>query len=78
MLVFVVRRNPMRFAFFGLLACAMLPSLTLGQAPAFKVSPEESKIDFSVKASVALGQIRQMGRNVSISVHGCFDRRDGY
>jgi polyisoprenoid-binding protein YceI len=32
----------------------MLPSLTLGQAPVFKVTPEESKIDFSVKASVAL------------------------
>ena len=44
----------MRFAFFGLLTCAMLPSLTLGQAPVFKVTPEESKIDFSVKASVAL------------------------
>ena len=44
----------MRCAFFGLLACAMLPSFTLGQAPVFKVSPEESKIDFSVKASVAL------------------------
>jgi polyisoprenoid-binding protein YceI len=54
MLLSVVRRNPMRFAFFGLLACGMLPSLTLGQAPVFKVSPEESKIDFSVKASVAL------------------------
>jgi polyisoprenoid-binding protein YceI len=44
----------MRFAFFGLLACAMLPSLTLGQAPVFKITPELSKIDFSVKASVAL------------------------
>jgi polyisoprenoid-binding protein YceI len=44
----------MRFAFFGLLACAVLPPFTLGQAPVFKVTPEESKIDFSVKASVAL------------------------
>jgi len=44
----------MRFAFFGLLVCAMLPSYALGQAPVFKVTPEESKIDFSVKASVAL------------------------
>ena len=44
----------MRIAFFGLLVCAMLPSCTLGQAPVFKVTPEESKIDFSVKASVAL------------------------
>jgi polyisoprenoid-binding protein YceI len=52
--LFVIRRNPMRFAFFGLLTCAMLPSLTLGQAPVFKVTPEESKIDFFVKASVAL------------------------
>jgi polyisoprenoid-binding protein YceI len=53
-MLFVYRRNPMRFAFFGLLACAVLPSFTLGQAPVFKVTPEESKIDFSVKASVAL------------------------
>jgi hypothetical protein len=44
----------MRFAFFGFLACAVLPSFSLGQAPVFKVTPEESKIDFSVKASVAL------------------------
>jgi polyisoprenoid-binding protein YceI len=44
----------MRSTFFGLLACAMLPSLTLGQAPVFKITPELSKIDFSVKASVAL------------------------
>src|SRR5579863_4750176 len=44
----------MKFAFLGLLACAVLPSFTLGQAPVFKVTPEESKIDFSVKASVAL------------------------
>jgi len=44
----------MRLAFFGLLACAMLPSLTRAQAPVFKITPEQSKIDFSVKASVAL------------------------
>ena len=44
----------MRLTIFCLVASAMLPSFTLGQAPVFKVSPEESKIDFSVKASVAL------------------------
>jgi len=44
----------MRLAVFCFVASAMLPSFTLGQVPVFKVSPEESKVDFSVKASVAL------------------------
>ena len=44
----------MRLAVVCLVASAMLPSFTLGQAPVFKIFPEESKIDFSVKASVAL------------------------
>jgi len=44
----------MRLAVFCLVACATLPVATRAQAPVFKVTPEESKIDFSVKASVAL------------------------
>jgi polyisoprenoid-binding protein YceI len=32
----------------------MLPSLARAQAPVFKITPELSKIDFSVKASVSL------------------------
>jgi len=44
----------MRFAILGLLACAALPAVTQAQAPVFKITPELSKIDFSVKASVSL------------------------
>jgi len=44
----------MRIAFLCLAACATLPIATQAQAPVFKVTPEESKIDFSVKASVSL------------------------
>ncbi|HWO38203.1 MAG TPA: YceI family protein [Candidatus Acidoferrum sp.] len=44
----------MRLAVFCLVTSVMLPSLTLAQAPVFQITPELSKIDFSVKASVAL------------------------
>ena len=44
----------MRLAIFCFAACAALPVATRAQAPVFRISPEESKIDFSVKASVAL------------------------
>jgi polyisoprenoid-binding protein YceI len=44
----------MRLAVLGLLACAVIPGVTRAQAPVFKITPELSKIDFSVKASVAL------------------------
>jgi polyisoprenoid-binding protein YceI len=44
----------MRSAFFCLMACLVLPVVTQAQAPVFKISPELSKIDFFVKASVAL------------------------
>jgi len=44
----------MRLAILGLLACAALPAVTQAQAPVFKITPELSKIDFSVKASVSL------------------------
>ena len=44
----------MRLAILGLLACGALPAVTQAQAPVFKITPELSKIDFSVKASVSL------------------------
>jgi polyisoprenoid-binding protein YceI len=44
----------MRLATLFLIASAMLPSVAQAQAPVFKITPEESKIDFSVKASVSL------------------------
>jgi polyisoprenoid-binding protein YceI len=51
---FVFRRDPMRFAILCLAASSMLTSLTPAQAPVFQITPELSKIDFSVKASVSL------------------------
>jgi polyisoprenoid-binding protein YceI len=44
----------MRFVILCLAASAVLPCLGQAQVPIFKVTPEESKINFSVKASVAL------------------------
>ncbi len=44
----------MRSAILCLVTSALLPSLTRAQAPVFKITPEESAINFSVKASVAL------------------------
>ncbi len=44
----------MRLAVLCLVASAMLPSLTRAQAPVFQITPEQSKIDFFLKASVAL------------------------
>jgi len=44
----------MRLAFLCLLVSAMLPSVSRAQAPVFKITPEESTIQFFVKASVAL------------------------
>jgi len=44
----------MRLAIFCLVASAMLPSSARAQAPVFKITPEQSKINFFVKASVAL------------------------
>src|ERR1700746_2956710 len=43
----------MRFAMLCLVA-AVIPCVSRSQAPVFKITPEESKINFSVKASVAL------------------------
>ena len=47
-------RNSMRLAFLCLLVSAMLPSVSRAQAPVFKITPEESTVQFFVKASVAL------------------------
>jgi polyisoprenoid-binding protein YceI len=46
--------SSMRLAALYLLAYAALPSLSQAQVPVFAVTPEESKISFFVKASVAL------------------------
>ena len=46
--------NCMRLALLCLLASAALPSLSQEPLPVFAVTPEESKITFYVKASVAL------------------------
>jgi polyisoprenoid-binding protein YceI len=46
------KSSRMQFAVFCFLACA--PSLSQAQAPVFEIAPEESKITFYVKSSVAL------------------------
>lgn len=44
----------MRIAVLCLLASVVLPSLSLAEAPVFEITPVESKIQFNVKASVAI------------------------
>jgi hypothetical protein len=44
----------MKLAILCLVASAVVPSLTRAQVPVFAITPEESKITFFVKASVAL------------------------
>jgi polyisoprenoid-binding protein YceI len=44
----------MRLAIFCLVASAVLPSLSRAQVPVFAITPEESTVQFSVKASVAI------------------------
>ena len=44
----------MRFAVLCLLAFALLPSPAPAQVPVFAITPEESTVQFSVKASVAI------------------------
>jgi polyisoprenoid-binding protein YceI len=46
--------NCMRLALLCFLASALLPSLSQEPLPVFAVTPEQSKITFNVKASVAL------------------------
>ena len=44
----------MRSALLCLMACLVLPAVAPAQAPIFNISPQESTITFSVKASVAI------------------------
>jgi polyisoprenoid-binding protein YceI len=44
----------MRLTIVCLIASALLPSLSRAQAPIFAITPEESTVKFSVKASVAI------------------------
>jgi polyisoprenoid-binding protein YceI len=44
----------MRLTILCLIASALLPSVSRAQAPVFAITPEDSTVDFSVKASVAI------------------------
>jgi polyisoprenoid-binding protein YceI len=46
--------SSMRIAVLCLLASAVFPSLSRAQAPVFTITPEDSKITFYVKSSVAI------------------------
>jgi polyisoprenoid-binding protein YceI len=46
--------SSMRFAVLFLLASCVFPALSRAQAPVFTIVPEQSKVTFYVKASVAL------------------------
>lgn len=50
----MLRVRRMRLAILCLLASAVLPSLSQAQVPVFRITPEDSSIKFSVKASVAI------------------------
>jgi len=59
-----------RLAVLCLLASAALPALSQEETPVFVITPEESKITFYIKSSVALrGHFQKVGRpsNVYIS-----------
>jgi hypothetical protein len=44
----------MRLTILCLIASALLPSQSRAQAPVFAITQEDSSVNFSVKASVAL------------------------
>jgi polyisoprenoid-binding protein YceI len=44
----------MRLTILCLIASALLPSVSRAQAPVFAITPEDSTVNFSVKASVAI------------------------
>jgi polyisoprenoid-binding protein YceI len=44
----------MRLSILCLIASALLPSLSRAQAPLFAITPEDSTVNFNVKASVAI------------------------
>jgi polyisoprenoid-binding protein YceI len=48
------RLKGMRLAILGVVASAMLPSLSRAQAPVFEITPVDSTMKFDVKASVAI------------------------
>ena len=50
----MLRVRRMRLAILCLLASAVLPSVSQAQVPVFRITPEDSSIKFSVKASVAI------------------------
>jgi polyisoprenoid-binding protein YceI len=48
------KSSRIRLGIFCFVACAVFPSLSQAQAPVFAITPEESKITFYIKSSVAL------------------------
>jgi polyisoprenoid-binding protein YceI len=59
----------MRFAFLCLLASTLLPSPAQDKVPVFAISHEDSSVQFSVKASVALeGKFDQWDTDVTTGV----------
>ena len=52
--MFVFWGDSMRLTVLCLLASSVFPSVSRAQVPVFVITPEESSIKFSVKASVAL------------------------
>jgi len=48
------KSSRMQLAVFCFVACAVFPPLSRAQAPVFVITPEESKITFYIKSSVAL------------------------
>jgi hypothetical protein len=51
---FMLRKDFMKLAVLCLIASTVLPSLAQAQGPVFTIMPEESTVQFSVKASVAI------------------------
>jgi polyisoprenoid-binding protein YceI len=48
------RLRYVRLTILCLIASALLPSVSRAQAPVFAITPEESTVNFNVKASVAI------------------------
>jgi hypothetical protein len=52
--LFRLRKEFMKLSVLCLIASTVLPSLAQAQGPVFTIAPEESTVQFSVKASVAV------------------------
>jgi polyisoprenoid-binding protein YceI len=52
--LFRLRKEFMKLSVLCLIASTVLPSLAQAQGPVFTIAPEESTVQFSVKASVAI------------------------